>query len=353
MLLSSLRFVQPFVIASTVSLSAIGLVSCGDGTQESDWERDGFEANDVPEAVPTPSSTSPRGPGSGDPSAPPSSAAPTPSTPSPPGSSEPAGTNSAPSAEPAPSAPQASMSPESSAPVPSSSVPDTVPSVPSDTNPSDDAPGSMLPTGFPAPSVTGPEPSSPVPDGMSMDGGPTEPAPGLGPTPLEPPNATTNICAEDVPERHYIDGIPAYAQCADSESVGIWSNDGISTSASRESGWARTQFSGGYQCTELANRYLRFVWGVQSVPSGNAGTWCDEAPPEGLVQTTEPVHGDLIVFAPGVCGAAASTGHVAVVDIVNAADGNVTIVEQNPSGRRRAAISCAACFLHAVANDSM
>ena len=33
----------------------------------------------------------------------------------------------------------------------------------------------------------------------------------------------------DVPEDHYIDGIPAYAQCGESENSAIWSNNGINT----------------------------------------------------------------------------------------------------------------------------
>jgi surface antigen len=94
--------------------------------------------------------------------------------------------------------------------------------------------------------------------------------------------------------------------------------------------WIRTQGSGGYQCTELAHRYLHFRWNVTSwLPRGNAGTWCDTQPTaaSGVVQTTAPVHGDLIVFAPGSCGADATTGHVAVVDTVDAAKAQVTVVE--------------------------
>jgi surface antigen len=98
---------------------------------------------------------------------------------------------------------------------------------------------------------------------------------------------------------------------------------------------------------------LYFIWGVDSVPNGNAGEWCNSEPPDGLVQSTIPVHGDLIVFAPGSCGASDETGHVAVIDIVNAATGKVTVVEQNRAGRRNTDISCAACFLHAETNDAI
>jgi surface antigen len=161
-----------------------------------------------------------------------------------------------------------------------------------------------------------------------------------------------DICNETVPANRIVDGIPAYAQCAAAQNSAIYSNNGVDTATtSGGTGWIRTQYSGGYQCTELAHRYLYFHWNVSWIPNGNAGTWCDTAPPSnsGVVQTTTPVHGDLIVFPPGSCGADATTGHVALVDTVNSAT-QVTIVEQNSAGRRNCNISCAKCFLHAVAN---
>lgn len=164
------------------------------------------------------------------------------------------------------------------------------------------------------------------------------------------PVQATNICNETVAANRMVDGIPAYAQCAATTGA-IYSNNGVDTAtASSGTGWVRTQGSGGYQCTELAHRYLYFKWNVQSVPNGNAGTWCDGTIPTGLVKSTTPVHGDLIVFAPGSCGADATTGHVAVIDVVNASS-TVTFVEQNSPGRRSCANSTAACFLHATAND--
>ena len=160
-----------------------------------------------------------------------------------------------------------------------------------------------------------------------------------------------NICNETVPANRNVDGIPAYAQCTTTNSA-IYSNNGVDTSTtSGGTDWVRTQYSGGYQCTELAHRYWYFHWNVTWIPNGNAGTWCDTVPPasSGVVQTTTPVHGDLIVFAPGVCGADATTGHVAVVDVVVSAT-TVTIVEENSAGRRNSQQSCAKCFLHVVAN---
>jgi len=160
-----------------------------------------------------------------------------------------------------------------------------------------------------------------------------------------------DICAESVPANRFIDGFPAYAQCAGSMSGAVYSNNGIDTSTtSGGAGWVRTQSSGGYQCTELAHRYLYFRWNVTSVPNGNAGVWCDAALPAGLVKSTTPVHGDLIVFAPGSCGADATTGHVAVIDVVNA-DSSIMAVQQNVASRSKYNMSCAACFLHVAAND--
>ncbi len=115
----------------------------------------------------------------------------------------------------------------------------------------------------------------------------------------------------------------------------VFSNNGVDTAvASGGAGWIRTQGSGGYQCTELAHRYLYFNWRVLTVPNGNAGVWCDAAIPAGLIKVPAPVHGDLIVFAPGSCGADSVTGHVAVVDLVNA-DATVTAVAQNMAGRSK------------------
>jgi hypothetical protein len=160
-----------------------------------------------------------------------------------------------------------------------------------------------------------------------------------------------DVCGETVPANRMVDGIPAYAQCDATMNSSIWSNNGVDTSlTSLGADWVQTQRSGGYQCTELAYRYMRFRWNV-SYRSGNAEEWCDGDLPANLVKSTTPVHGDLMVFAGGVCGAAESTGHIAVVDTVDAARGAVTIVEENRAGRRSAQQSCATCFLHATAND--
>jgi MYXO-CTERM domain-containing protein len=160
-----------------------------------------------------------------------------------------------------------------------------------------------------------------------------------------------NICGETVPSNRMVDGIPAYNQCDAAGNGPIYSNNGVDTAAaSAGTGWVRTQMSGGYQCTELAHRYLYFRWNVKSVPSGNAGVWCEATLPTGLAKSSTPMHGDLIVFAPGSCGADATTGHVAVVDVVNS-NNTITFVEQNRAGRRSCATNTAACFIHVLAND--
>ena len=162
-----------------------------------------------------------------------------------------------------------------------------------------------------------------------------------------------SVCDETVPAERFVDGIPAYAQCDAVENSAVYSNNGVDTSLTKlGDDWVRTQYSGGYQCTELAHRYLHFVWDIDWSPNGNAGTWCDTQPPanSGLVQTTTPVHGDIMVLGPGSCGASSSTGHVNVIDVVEAS-GQLFAVEQNRAGRGRYQMSCASCFLHVIAND--
>jgi hypothetical protein len=172
----------------------------------------------------------------------------------------------------------------------------------------------------------------------------------VGEEPLGRESEAINVCDETVPSNRYVDGLPAYAQC-DATTASIWSNDGVDTAASSQGdGWVRTQQGGGYQCTEWAWRYMHFRWNID-YRHGDAREWCDGMLPATLVKSTTPVHGDLIVFDAGVCGADATTGHIAVIDTVNDAQAKVTLVEENQAGRRTSNESCALCFLHAVAND--
>jgi hypothetical protein len=162
-----------------------------------------------------------------------------------------------------------------------------------------------------------------------------------------------SVCDETVPSNRIVDGIPAYSQCTASSNAFIYSNNGVDTATSAvSSDWKLTQRGGGYQCTELLHRYWLFHWTIDWIPNGDAGTWCNSTPPStsGIVQTTTPVHGDAIVFAPGVCGVSSTYGHVALIDTVDTAGSKVTFVEQNNAGRRSSAFSCATCFLHVVAN---
>jgi MYXO-CTERM domain-containing protein len=162
------------------------------------------------------------------------------------------------------------------------------------------------------------------------------------------------VCNETVPADRNIDGIPAYKQCPESENAAIYSNNGVDTSITQvDKSWTRTQWSGGYQCTEFANRYLQYRWGVKWIPNGNAGEWCNTQPPasSGVVQTMTPVHGDIMVLAPGSCGAAEGTGHVNIIDVVNGE--KLIAVEQNGARRGNYNLSCGKCFLHVMANDGV
>ena len=67
---------------------------------------------------------------------------------------------------------------------------------------------------------------------------------------LAAPALAADICTETVPANRFIDGFPAYAQCAGSMTGAVYSDDGLNTSTtSGGTGWVRTQGSGGYQCT--------------------------------------------------------------------------------------------------------
>ena len=139
----------------------------------------------------------------------------------------------------------------------------------------------------------------------------------IGEEPLGRESEAVNVCDETVPSNRFVDGLPAYAQC-DATGGSIWSNDGVDTAASKQGDdWVLTQQGGGYQCTEWAWRYMHFRWNVD-YRHGDARDWCDGTLPATLAKSATPVHGDLIVFDAGVCGADATTGHVAVIDTVDA-----------------------------------
>jgi len=158
--------------------------------------------------------------------------------------------------------------------------------------------------------------------------------------------AVDYICNE--PAGATIDGIPAYPFCGD---FNVWSNNGFDTnSTSGGAGWVRTETSAGYQCTELALRYFRFKFGVTTFWPGISYAYQMCAMhPAGMSVSPTPVHGDLMVFAPGSCGADATSGHVAVVNTVGAT--TLVVVQQNaPTSTATYNTSCASCFLHADHN---
>jgi hypothetical protein len=158
-------------------------------------------------------------------------------------------------------------------------------------------------------------------------------------------DAIDYICSESPSAT--LDGIPAYAYCGN---FNVWSNNGADTkSSSGGTGWVQTEGGYGYQCVEYAVRYEHFKFGV-ATGWGNAYAYqmCANHPST-MTKATTPVHGDLIVFAPGSCGSDGTAGHVAVVDVVNAT--TVKVVQENVAGSYTYNRSCASCWLHATANS--
>ncbi len=150
------------------------------------------------------------------------------------------------------------------------------------------------------------------------------------------------ICSEAASAT--IDGIPAYEYCGNFD---VWSNNGVDTkSTSGGAGWIRTETNYGYQCAELALRYLHFRDGITTVWKGIS--YADEmcaTHPAGVSVVLTPAHGDLMVFGAGSCGADSVAGHVAVVDTVNAS--TIDVVQQHPAGKVTWNTACASCFLRA------
>jgi hypothetical protein len=143
-----------------------------------------------------------------------------------------------------------------------------------------------------------------------------------------------------------LDGIPAYAYCGN---FYVWSNNGVDTkSASGGSGWVRTEGGFGYQCVEYAIRYTHFRFGTAVGWGINYAQQMCATHPASMSKTTTPVHGDLMIFGGGSCGADPTAGHVAVVDVVNAT--TVGVVQENAAGKHTYNKTCASCFLHDAKN---
>ncbi|MEO7109252.1 MAG: CHAP domain-containing protein [Polyangiaceae bacterium] len=144
-----------------------------------------------------------------------------------------------------------------------------------------------------------------------------------------------------------VDGIPAYGFCGD---FNVWSNDGRTTEkSSGGAGWIQTEGGFGYQCVEFAARYEHFAFGV---PMGwhvkDAAELCPKNPPA-MTATSNPMHGDLVVFGANAHGIHGS-GHVAVVDSVSG--DTINVVQQNESPASRGyPHEWAACYLHAAENN--
>jgi len=158
-------------------------------------------------------------------------------------------------------------------------------------------------------------------------------------------DAVDYICSENASAT--LDGIPAYAYCGN---FNVWSNNGVDTkSASGGTGWVQTEGGYGYQCVEYAARYEHFKFGVSASWGISYAYQMCNTHPSGIATAATPQHGDLMIFAPGSCGADGTAGHVAVVDVVNAT--TVKVVQENVAGSYTYNKSCASCWLHASANN--
>lgn len=158
-------------------------------------------------------------------------------------------------------------------------------------------------------------------------------------------DAVDYICSESASAT--LDGIPAYAYCGN---FNVWSNNGADTkSASGGTGWVQTEGGYGYQCVEYAVRYEHFKFGVATGWGISYAYQMCNTHPSGISTATKPMHGDLMIFAPGSCGADGTAGHVAVVDVVNAT--TVKVVQENVAGSYTYNQSCASCWLHAANNN--
>lgn len=158
-------------------------------------------------------------------------------------------------------------------------------------------------------------------------------------------DAVDYICSETAAAT--LDGIPAYAYCGN---FNVWSNNGSDTkSSSGGTGWVQTEGGYGYQCVEYAVRYEHFKFGVGTGWGISYAYQMCNTHPSGISTASTPMHGDLIIFAPGSCGADGTAGHVAVVDTVGAS--TVSVVQENTAGKYTYNKTCASCWLHATNNN--
>jgi MYXO-CTERM domain-containing protein len=157
-------------------------------------------------------------------------------------------------------------------------------------------------------------------------------------------DAVDYICKENASAT--LDGIPAYAYCGN---FNVWSNNGVDTkSASGGTGWVQTEGGYGYQCVEYAVRYEHFKFGVGTGWGISYAYQMCNTHPSSMSKVSTPMHGDLMIFAPGSCGSDKTAGHVAVVDTVGST--SVKTVQENTAGSYTYNKSCASCWLHAANN---
>ena len=168
-------------------------------------------------------------------------------------------------------------------------------------------------------------------------------------------------CAAQTGDEHERSTEAAACGTALAEVDGIWaySNGWAQTTGDSCAGWLATGY--GYQCVELAQRYMHDRFGIATIwPVSAAKQMCGSHP--GGITTHwvgdgyPPVHGDLVVFTQG------TWGHVAVVN--ETWDGGLSIVEQNNSAGGTGTLTGNAssgftrgygtvgCFLHADSNDA-
>lgn len=152
---------------------------------------------------------------------------------------------------------------------------------------------------------------------------------------------------------HMVYGNYTVGSCADAPSCGTAMTSFNGVSAKSNGGNQCTGNSCGgygtygsqYQCVELAQRYFGQLYGTTPIWYGNAIDLCDTKP-SGVVKTSNPIPGDLVVFNTG------SYGHVAVITSISGSTLNVMEQNSSPTGTNSYSTSSSIkCYLHAEKNQ--
>jgi surface antigen len=85
------------------------------------------------------------------------------------------------------------------------------------------------------------------------------------------------------------------------------------------------------QCTYWADYRYWQLTGYEVPWAGNASTYAYQAPSFGWINSSVPIVGSIIVLQPGVQGAGYGTGHVGIVENINA-DGSLYVSSWNIVG---------------------